>query len=77
MLDLKFIVSNKDFVKQKLTNRGEDFPIDLIDDLIEFYKEKNSYILKVEELKNKRNISSKSVVSLKKTGKNVDRKSVV
>ena len=72
MLDLKFIVSNKDFVKQKLTNRGEDFPIDLIDDLIEFYKEKNSYILKVEELKNKRNISSKSVVSLKKTGKNVD-----
>ena len=41
MLDLKFIVSNKDFVKQKLTNRGEDFPIDLIDDLIEFYKEKN------------------------------------
>ncbi|EIA28364.1 Seryl-tRNA synthetase 1 [Candidatus Arthromitus sp. SFB-4] len=66
MLDLKFIVSNKDFVKQKLTNRGEDFPIDLIDDLIEFYKEKNSYILKVEELKNKRNISSKSVVSIKK-----------
>lgn len=59
MLDLKFIVYNKDFVKQKLSNRGEDFLVDTIDDLIEFYKEKNSFILKVEELKNKRNVSSK------------------
>lgn len=72
MLDLKFIVSNRDFVKQKLTNRGEDFSIDSIDDLIKLYKEKNSYILRVEELKNKRNISSKSVALLKKNGENVD-----
>lgn len=72
MLDLKFIVSNKDFVKQKLTNRGEDFLVDTIDELIEFYKEKNCFIIEVEELKNKRNVSSKKIAELKKNGDNVD-----
>ncbi len=72
MLDLKFIVSNKDFVKRKLTNRGEDFSLDLIDELDSLYKEKNSYILKSEELKSTRNKVSKEIPILKKEGKCVE-----
>lgn len=72
MLDLKFIIANKEFVKSKLTNRGENFSVELIDELEGLNKEKNSHILKVEELKSQRNRTSKEISILKKDGRNIE-----
>ncbi len=72
MLDLKFISLNKDLVKRKLENRGENFSLDMIDEVVSLYEEKKSIILEVEELKNKRNITSSSIPKLKKEGKDVE-----
>lgn len=71
VLDLKFISLNKDFVKNKLENRGEDFSLSMIDDVVSLYFEKKSLILEVEELKSKRNNTSSSIPRLKKEGKDV------
>lgn len=72
MLDLKFIIANKELVKSKLTNRGENFSLELIDELESLNKEKNSYILEVEELKSQRNKTSKEIPILKKNGEDIE-----
>lgn len=72
MLDLKFISLNKDLVKRKLENRGENFSLDMIDEVVSLYDQKKSLILEVEELKNKRNTTSASIPKLKKEGKDVE-----
>ena len=72
MLDLKFISLNKEFVKEKLSNRGEDFSIDLIDQIVDLYNQRKNFIMEVEELKNKKNTTSSSIAVLKKEGKDVE-----
>lgn len=72
MLDIKFIALNKDFVKGKLTNRGEKFSLEMIDEVVDLYNLKKKYILEVEELKNKRNETSSLIPAMKKNGENVE-----
>lgn len=72
MLDLKFISLNKELVKKKLTNRGEDFSISMIDDVVNFYNSKKELILKVEVLKRERNETSSLIPSLKKKNEDVE-----
>lgn len=71
MLDIKFIASNKAFVKEKLTDRGESFSLEMIDEVVEFYNLKKKCILEVEELKSKRNATSALIPKMKKMGENV------
>lgn len=71
MLDLKFISANKDFVKQKLENRGENFSIESIDELVEMYNKKKEYIFVVEDLKSEKNKVSSSIPVLKKEGNDI------
>ena len=66
MLDIKFIRDNVDFVKNKLSNRGEDFSIDMIDEVVKLYEIKVKNLVEVEELKNKRNVVSNEISKLKK-----------
>ena len=72
MLDLKFISFNKEFVKEKLTNRGEKFSLDTIDEVVELYGIRKEYIFKVEELKKVRNNTSASIATLKKNGEDTE-----
>lgn len=72
MLDIKFISLNKEFVKEKLTNRGEKFSLEMIDEVVELYNTRKECIFKVEELKKIRNNTSASIASLKKNGENTE-----
>lgn len=66
MLDLKYIISNLDVVKEKTKNRNYDFDFDLL--ISENNKRKN-IINEVEKLKADRNAISKQVGILKREGK--------
>ena len=66
MLDLKYIISNLDVVKEKTKNRNYDFDFDLL--ISENNKRKN-IINEVEKLKADRNTISKQVGILKREGK--------
>lgn len=64
MLDMKYLRSNFDEVKQKLTNRGEDLTdLDKFGDLDE---RRRKLINETEELKAKRNEVSKQIAVLKR-----------
>lgn len=66
MLDLKYIISNLEVVKEKTKNRNYDFDFDLL--ISENNKRKN-IINEVEKLKADRNAISKQVGILKREGK--------
>ena len=66
MLDLKYIISNLEVVKEKTKNRNYDFDFDLL--ISENNKRKN-IINEVEKLKADRNAISKHVGILKREGK--------
>ncbi len=67
MLDLKFIRENPDFVKEKLASKK--IPPTQIDKILSFDTERRKLIMKVEELKAKRNKLSGEVGRLKASGK--------
>ncbi|GGM43348.1 serine--tRNA ligase [Paraliobacillus quinghaiensis] len=70
MLDMKYLRSNFDEVKQKLQHRGEDLTdLDLFEDLDQRRRE---LIAETEELKAKRNDVSKQISQLKKEKKDAD-----
>lgn len=71
MLDLKMLRSNTEEVKAAMQNRGEDFDASQIDEVITLDEEKRGILVKVEELKAKRNQESKKVPQLKKAGEDV------
>lgn len=71
MLDLKMLRSNTEEVKAAMQNRGEDFDISQIDEVIALDEEKRGILVKVEELKARRNQESKKVPQLKKAGEDV------
>ena len=58
MLDIKFIIENKQSVEKKLTSMGESLDFDLLDEL---FQERKKLILKTEEISSIRNKASKEI----------------
>ncbi|MGF7186513.1 seryl-tRNA synthetase [Desulfitispora alkaliphila] len=69
MLDLKQIRSNPEAVRQGLAKRGEEFAIDKIVFLDEKWRQ---LLVKVEEMKSRRNQVSEEIGKLKRSGENAD-----
>lgn len=72
MLDLKRIRSNPEEIKALMENRGENFDLSIIDEVVTLDKRRRDILLEVEELKNRRNTQSALIPQLKKSGENVD-----
>lgn len=66
MLDIKYIIENKDAFMSAMVNRG--YEID-INSLIEIEKKRRRLLQETEELKNKRNVVSQEIGALKKAKK--------
>ncbi|NFA61888.1 serine--tRNA ligase [Clostridium sporogenes] len=71
MLDLKRIRNNSNEIKKALSNRGEKFDINIIDEVLKLDEERRNILSKVEVLKNKKNQVSPKIPKLKKEGKDV------
>lgn len=71
MLDLKRIRTNPEEIKKALTNRGEDFDVSVIDELISLDEERRKILVQVETLKGKRNQVSAEIPKKKKAGEDV------
>ncbi|WP_143317785.1 serine--tRNA ligase [Clostridium sp. HBUAS56017] len=71
MLDLKRIRTNPEGIKKALTNRGEDFDSSVIDEVISLDEERRKILVKVEELKGRRNQVSAEIPKRKKAGEDV------
>jgi seryl-tRNA synthetase len=67
MIDPKILEENIEFVKTKLSERGQDIDFDMIATIDE---ERRRLIGEVEELEHQRNIGSKKVGELKRQGSN-------
>ncbi|MBU3114664.1 serine--tRNA ligase [Clostridium lacusfryxellense] len=72
MLDLKRIRNNPEEIKELMKNRGENFDLSVIDEVVTLDKTRRDILVEVEELKNKRNTQSALIPKLKKSGENVD-----
>lgn len=71
MLDLKFIRENIDLVRQNVQNKNESANVDII---LEIDEQRRKIIQEVEKLKNFRNVVTKEIAELKKSGANADDK---
>lgn len=72
MLDLKRIRNNPEEIKNALSNRGEDFDVSVIDEVISLDEERRQILVEVEALKGKRNQVSSEIPKLKKAGQDVE-----
>ncbi len=72
MLDLKRIRNNPEEIKRLMKNRGENFKLSLIDEVVTFDKRRRDILMEVEELKNRRNTESALIPKLKKSGESVE-----
>ena len=63
MLDIKFVVENKEFVKEQLSHRGGEFAVDKA---VELELKRRAILGKAETLKAKRNADSEKIAKLKK-----------
>lgn len=72
MLDLKRIRNNPEEIKNALGNRGEEFDVSVIDEIIALDENRRQILTEVEVLKNKRNGDSAEIAKLKKSGQNAD-----
>ena len=72
MLDLKRIRSNPEEIKELMKNRGENFDLSVIDEVVALDKTRRDILVEVEELKNNRNTQSALIPKLKKSGESVD-----
>lgn len=72
MLDLKRIRNNAQDIKISLANRGEDFDVSVIDEVVTLDEKRRQILIEVEVLKNKRNQDSLEIAKLKKSGQNTD-----
>lgn len=68
MLDLKYIRSNAELVKEALKDRKEQFDLE---QLLTLDEEKRNLLVSVEQMKNEQNKVSKEIPKLKKEGKDV------
>ncbi|MDD4336358.1 MAG: serine--tRNA ligase [Firmicutes bacterium] len=66
MLDLKFVRSNPDVVRDSLTKRGEN--TDVLDDLLAKDERRRAILVEAEDLKRRRNEASAQVAKMKQTG---------
>ena len=71
MLDIKRIRTNKEEIKQALNDRGENFDVSVIDQIVELDERRRSILVEVETLKSKRNQVSSEIPKLKKAGEDV------
>ncbi|WP_221373538.1 serine--tRNA ligase [Clostridium perfringens] len=71
MLDLKKLRSNTEEVKKSLSNRGEDFDVNVIDEVIALDEERRKILVDVEALKKQRNEVSAEIPKRKKAGEDV------
>lgn len=71
MIDLKRIRNNPEEFKTKMQNRGENFDLNTIDEVVELDQRRRAILAEVEELKNKRNVVSAEIPKLKKQGVDV------
>lgn len=71
MLDLKRIRQNPEEIKNALTNRGEDFDVAVIDELVALDEERRKILVEVEALKSERNKVSAEIPKRKKAGEDV------
>lgn len=71
MLDLKRIRNNQEEIKKALNDRGENFDVSVIDEVIKLDKRRRDILIEVEELKKKRNTDSIKIPMYKKEGKDV------
>ncbi|BDU80422.1 serine--tRNA ligase [Clostridium perfringens A] len=71
MLDLKKLRSNTEEVKKALSNRGEDFDVNVIDEVIALDEERRKILVDVEALKKQRNEVSAEFPKRKKAGEDV------
>lgn len=65
MLDLKFVRNNPDVVKEALAKRGQTVALD---NFMALDEKRRELLVKVEQLKNKRNTVSEEIGKLKKAG---------
>ncbi|WP_298836552.1 serine--tRNA ligase [Clostridium sp.] len=72
MLDLKRIRNNPEEIKALMADRGENFKVSIIDDVVYLDKKRRDMLTKVEELKNRRNTESALVPKMKKNGESVE-----
>lgn len=72
MLDLKRIRNNSEQIKRLMENRGEDFDISLIDEVLQLDEKRREILGEVEVLKGKKNQVSLEIPKLKKTGEKVE-----
>ncbi|NMA02684.1 MAG: serine--tRNA ligase [Clostridia bacterium] len=66
MLDIKFVRSNPQIVKEALEKRGASINLD---EFLELDEQRREKLAEVENLKNRRNVVSKEIGSLKREGK--------
>ncbi|WP_040330895.1 serine--tRNA ligase [Clostridium ihumii] len=71
MLDLKKIRNNKEEIKKALNDRGENFDVSVIDEVVKLDKRRRDILIEVEELKKKRNTDSTKIPMYRKEGKDV------
>ncbi|HEY5524198.1 MAG TPA: serine--tRNA ligase [Clostridium sp.] len=71
MLDLKRIRTNPEEIKKLLSNRGENFDVSVIDEIVSLDGERRKILVEVEELKGKRNQVSAEIPKRKKAGEDV------
>jgi seryl-tRNA synthetase len=71
MLDLKRIRNNPEEIKALLSNRGEDFDVTCIDEVVALDEKRRAILVDVEALKSKRNQVSSEIPKRKKAGEDV------
>ena len=71
MLDLKRIRNNPEEIKALLSNRGEDFDVTCIDEVVALDEQRRAILVDVEALKSKRNQVSAEIPKRKKAGEDV------
>ncbi|WP_426350954.1 serine--tRNA ligase [Alloiococcus sp. CFN-8] len=71
MLDIKRIRNNKEEIKQALNDRGENFDVSVIDEIVQLDERRRAILVEVEALKSKRNQVSSEIPKLKKAGEDV------
>lgn len=71
MLDIKRLRNNLEEIKVLMENRGEDFDLSQLDEVLRLDDERRSILVEVEALKAKKNQVSSEIPKLKKAGEDV------
>ena len=69
MLDIKFLRENPDIVKQNIKNKFQEHKLSMVDEVIEFDKERRETQQKADDLRALRKKNSKMIGALMGQGK--------